>query len=1323
MMKNIISSRGPKKLFRSLLSGLFFFIQMHCSGVLWAHTDPITSHTQQDRILHFIANQNQWDAHVRYKAPLPGGALFLTGSGFTYNFYQAADLERIHNLKQARNAADPYEEPVRGHAYKVNFVGADTQSLIVPHGLEPFYHNYFLGNDPARWAGHVPLFKGVSYQQLYPGISLDVYSKGQSIKYDFNLAAGADYRQIVLQFEGVQPQLLPNGNLQIRTSVNELEEAAPYAYQVIAGKETQVPCRYLLDTEHQLLRFTFPKGYNNTYPLVIDPILVFGSYSGGAGVSFGFSATYDALGNLYAGAECFEVGWPTTTGAYQLKYKSGVDIGINKYNARGTALHYATYYGGASIDLPNNMIVNEQQELVICGATASRNLPVTPGCFAATNSNGYDLYVAHFNAQGSELIGATYIGGSDSDGVNTVALSPNYGDANRGEVFVDSAGYIYVAASTLSQNFPVTAGAYQTQSGGKQDGVFFKLNADCSQLLYSTYLGGAGHDACFSMVPDRKGNFVLVGGTQSANFPTTPGVLHAGLQGGTDGFITILNVKTGLIASTFLGTDQYDHAFKVQADASGRVYVLGQTDGNYPITNGVYHFKDGDIFIDEINPDLRSSLRSTRLGNRQDRQGLTGRFVPTAFMNDQCGKTYLCGYYVNHNLPVTSGALSDSTDLSSQVWLGVLEKDFDSLYFATYIPGANHVDGGTSRFDPRGIVYHSVCTRDLNFPTTANAFSPQKASNLNAYDCASFKFNFETMGVWAKFELDAQSVDSGCVPLTVGFHNTSADALTYYWDFGDGSPQSSLPDPKHTFTKPGVYKVQLFAFNPETCITQDTFEMKIRVFGADTPILRLEDTVVCHGQAVVLKVEVLNPGPGTTYAWEPPAAVIADGDKQSVKVNTAISKDFKVTVTHKDGACFSSSTAQAHIEVFDPLAFKILTPDTTICAGQSLLLQAAGDTSFQYQWTPQQDIADPFKPSTQATPGSTRTYRLTVTNGICVPEQMSVRVQVEPVPQVNVGADTVLCSYDTLQLFAAVQPASFSPYTYQWTPPDHLDSRASAHPVFKGGKSSNLVVTVRTPAGCSGRDTIQLTVYPGDFLEVTPGDTGYCQPGGIQLNAAGAMAYHWTPAYGLDNPTIGQPYAAPATPTLYTVTGKSNYGCIDSAQMFVDVYPNAVIRMPDTVFLWPGEQYVMIPESNAHYFSWFPPSGLSADHIANPIAAPEVRTRYFLTAITEQGCSVQDSIDVWVYEETVLDMPNAFHPGSGPNGILKLNKRGIAQLNYFRIYNRWGQVVYESKDIDQGWDGSYHEQVQPLGVYLYDIEVVTYKGKVWRKQGDVTLLR
>ncbi len=1017
------------------------------------------AHTPTGSTIDFIENRRQFPDQVLYKAFVPGGALFLTGKGFTYTYYNPADLERIHDKRH--EGGDISQEPVHCHAYEVRFLGADEAALSQPEIKKSYHHNYFLGNDASRWAGDVALYGKVTRKQVYKGIDAVVYSKGGAVKYDFMVAAGADASAIRLQFDGVTPRLQKNGSLLLQTSVNTVTEQAPYAYQVIGGREVKVPCRYKVNSG-SVVSFDLPSGYNKRYPLVIDPVLVFSTFSGSTAMTYGFSATYDTLGNLYAGGECFDIGWPVTTGAYLATYGGGVDAGINKYSSNGSTLLYSTYYGGNGQDLPTNMIVNRQGELVLCGSTSSSNLPVPTGCYDNTyNGGSADIFVARFNATGSTLLAATYIGGSGTEGQNTGSLSPNYGDASRGEVLTDSTGNIYIALSSASANFPVTASAYQGTIGGAQDGVICKFNAGLSSLLYSTFLGGSSDDACFSIVLNSAGEVVVCGGTLSSNFPTTSGSLHPTFQGGTtDGFVSILNLSSGLVHSSFLGTNLYDHAFKVQIDPANDIYVCGQTAGNYPVSSGVYAITGGDIFIDKLAPDLGSSLLSTRLGNTSGT-----RFVPTAFLHDNCGNTYLCGFRAGNALPVTANAFQSLP--VNGFWLGALSPGFTSLLYGTYIgTNGDHVDGGSSRFDPKGIIYHSVCTNSFSFPTTTGSWAPVKLNNT--YDIASFKFNTDVSAIDAAFDLANNASDTGCAPYTLQFENLSTGSSSYLWDFGDGTAGSTLVEPTHTF-EAGAHLVKLVAYAPLGCALSDTAQMLIYVKPGNKPRLDLKDTFICVADPLQLTAQVSNVSTAMGFHWEPVSAILSNPNMASVSVNPAASNVFTVYISNAaTGECVDTAMGTVHIRVHDNTGMYALPTDTTICPGDTVLMRAYG--GWRYTWSPAITIGDIHNAFTLAWPTVDRQYKVLIEGDSGCQIERAVNIKLVPPMQLDAGLDQDIKYGESTTIQAS------SNYPVSWTPASEVHPANGINPVVSPAHTTTYYITATTPEGCILSDSVTIHV-------------------------------------------------------------------------------------------------------------------------------------------------------------------------------------------------------------------------------------------------------
>ena len=326
------------------------------------------------------------------------------------------------------------------------------------------------------------------------------------MKYDFIVHAGGNVNDIKISYEGTDEMNVSNSCVHIKTSVGEIIEAPPFSYQKTDWNIAQVKCKYELN--NNLLKFKLIENYNSSKDLIIDPTLVFSTYTGSTADNFGYTATYDDAGNLYMGGYVntvqFGGAYPTTAGAFQIAFGGGTstsgiqfpcDMGITKFNATGTALIYSTYLGGNDNETPHSLFVNTNNQLCVYGRTYSPNFPVTAGAYDPTYNGDADMSVTVFNLNGTALIGSTYIGGTGMDGVNYDPteyllgnLKFNYGDDARGEIICDLANNIYVGSCTYSSNFPVTPGAFQTAYGGMQDGCVFKLNANRYKLYANNSL-------------------------------------------------------------------------------------------------------------------------------------------------------------------------------------------------------------------------------------------------------------------------------------------------------------------------------------------------------------------------------------------------------------------------------------------------------------------------------------------------------------------------------------------------------------------------------------------------------------------------------------------------------------------------------------------------------------------------------------------------------------------------------------------------------------------------------------------------------------------
>ncbi len=496
----------------------------------------------------------------------------------------------------------------------------------------------------------------------------------------------------------------------------------------------------------------------------------------------------------------------------------------------------------------------------------------------------------------------------------------------------------------------------------------------------------------------------------------------------------------------------------------------------------------------------------------------------------------------------------------------------------------------------------------------------------------------------------------------------------------------------------------------------------VTVFVLPTPTFDLgPDITTCIGSSVQLNANLV-PDSGYTYSysWNPPTFLNAANIPNPISSPTQDINYF-LTIT-PIGAVSCPATDTISITVLQ--GFTVFNHDTAICDGSSVQINAFGPTQYSYAWSPTIGVSNPSIIDPLITPDTSRLYKITASFPGCADTTQQIFIDVQPNPMVFAGTDGLLCYGDTVNLFAQVTPAAYPSYSYTWTPSGGLDNPNVQNPNFTGLINTTLTVTVKTPAGCSGTDNIFFEVIAPDIVQVSSPDTMLCPRDTAQLNVTGtAVSVMWTPNLFIDNPDTINAIVYPPVTTLYTVIGTDINNCKDTASIEVIVHPDAVVSLPDSATIYPGQTYQMNPSGNGLYFTWFPPTGLSNTAISNPIAEPTVDTRYHVLAATEYGCIATDSIDIYVSYETPINIANAFSPGSQPNPEIKVQYIGNATLKSFIIYNRWGAKVFETSDISKGWDGRFNGEPQPMGVYIYTVEAVSSTGRPFVKQGNITLIR
>lgn len=894
----------------------------------------IPGYAQNYDNIEFVENKGQWDQQVRFKGDVSAGSFFIRKTGFTVLQHNRADLSRIFTSLHQPVPTDAAQRNegllLRSHSYNVDFIGASSNIEILPDKPITTYNNYFIGNDPAKWASNCRVYQGITLKNVYPNVDVRYYTDNGSLKYDIIARPGADISKIALKYEGVDSLKVRNKELVIGTSIGDLNESLPYSYQTAAKGREEVSSKYEL--KNNVVRFKI-RDYDPNTTLIIDPSLIFCSFSGSRVDNWGFTATYGPDGSMYGAGIVFGSGFPVSPGAFQTVFAGGgdhgVDIGIIKLTPNGSNRVYATYLGGSGNEQPHSLIVNGRGELIVAGRSSSGNFPTAGPIGNTYSGSANDIIITKLNASGNALIGSVKIGGGADDGVNissnrngSNSLSQNYGDDGRSEVQLDGAGNIYLSSCTQSNDFP-TLNAFQTTSkGGRnfQDGVVLKFTPDLTSLLFSTYLGGNGNDAAYVIDLAPNGNIYVAGGTESTDFPGVPasGVISTSNSGVIDGFVTLLNNNGGLIKSTYVGTNGIDQVYGIKFDNKGFPYIMGQTTGSWPVINAPYSNALAKQFIAKLQPDLSAYVYSTIFGSASSVPNIS----PVAFLVDRCENVYVSGWGgksvftsnflaggTDNNMPITPDAIKSTTD-GKDFYFFVLEKDAAGVLFGSFYGednggapgsgGTDHVDGGTSRFDKNGVIYQAICAncKEFNpvssYPTTPGAWAttnPSTGCNL-----AMLKIAFNLSGVRAGIESIINGVardSSGCVPLTVDFADTIAIAKSYEWHFGDGSPvvTTTVPNTTHTFANVGDYLVMLVAIDPATCNISDTSYVNIRVGNVRADlnfnIVKLNPCDSFRYQFDNLSVAPLLPFTAQSFVWD-----FGDGSSQVVAGTNSVTHQY-----------------------------------------------------------------------------------------------------------------------------------------------------------------------------------------------------------------------------------------------------------------------------------------------------------------------------------------------------------------------------------------------------------------------------------------------
>lgn len=1197
---------------------------------------------------YFIKNNGQFPDKVLYQARLNYGAFFIEKDRLTCVVLNPDQVDNVmghnsnHDHQHKKRGFSENPSLINGQAFSIIFQGGNP--IINHKGQNPlsFKVNSFLGNDQSKWAKNLTPFQEVYIKEIYPNTDLKIYFKENSIKYDFILSQNANPDHIQLKYIGLENIKYSKNKLSLVTQVGNILDEAPYSYK------SSNPAKKINTSFKKLNHNTFGLVVDIdeiTEQIIIDPQLNFATFTGATVDNWGYTATFNENGYAFAGGITFGIGYPTNFGAFQSVYGGGsIDMSITKFSPDGKSIAYSTYLGGMGIEAPHSMVVNSKDQLVIYGVTSSSDFPTNGydntfngGSYVLASNvlefnNGTDIVVTVLSKNGDNLEGSTYYGGTKNDGLNDVSESSglfhNYGDVYRGEVIVDQSDNIIISSVTTSSDLATTGGFQTTFGGGTQDGCVAKFSPNASSLLWGSYFGGSGDDACYAAKQNSFGDIYITGGTTSSNLPVSVTANKKNYSGLIDGYLAQINsTGTTLKNCTYIGTSDYDQSYFVEVDYEDKVYCFGQSAGTMPTTTNVFSVPNSGQFLQKYDANLSTIEAATVLGSGTN----SSNIVPGAFMVSNCKEVYLSGWggLVNYNvggdtkgLPITSDAIQKTTD-GSDFYLALLGPDFSSLKYGTYLGGATlqeHVDGGTSRFDRDGTVYQSVCAGcggSSAFPVTPSAYS--ETNNSVNCNLALIKMDISKLTANIKFTKDS----THCLSKPVNFNNQSTGGTTYKWLYPDGSVSENY-DGEYFFTDTGKYIVSLIAIDSTQCPYSDTADIEVTIVGV--PEISIEmDTFVCINNSMFL--ETIGGPTDTNYTWWTTDSVLPFNEKD-ISITPTTTTEYNVEYTNKCG----SSLSKVEIPVYIPPVSNYLKD--TIC----------GEKTIAYSFPHFDDYATTSLSSTSFQLKDDSIYFDAILN------------------QINIFETQGFCG--------------------------------------------------------NARDTFDINV-----IKITPKawpDTLICPGQRVQLHAEGGDTYNWLSSYFINDSTLQHPIVTPQETHDYIVkVGKAHCFAVDTATVLVHPKPYQPTNPEYTIDY--GES-VLLDLNHDYSYSWSPGTYLSCKNCPTTTSKPEEDILYYFSYQNDKSCKLTDSIKINV--NFPLYIPNTFTPNKDNKNDVFYAHSYLLKNFKMDIFDRWGNHIFHSEDINHGWDGSFKGNQQQEDVYVWKIEYIKiHSNKIIKEIGHVNLIR
>lgn len=978
--------------------------------------------------------------------------------------------------------------------------------------------------------------------------------------------------------------------------------------------------------------------------------------------------------------------WQTNVPAYEVlnmgEIWEGVALKLNAHSNNVEKLFYVTPNAAPSsiqieVDGAEQLQLSQNGELIVI-------TPVGPLRYSAPvayqwihgekqlvkvayqikGKNSYSFTVADYDLNYELIIDPLLASTFIGDGGN------DWGNA----LAVDESGNVFVTGYTWSDNFPTTAGSYSEPFNGVKDAYVSKFSNDLSTLLVSTFIGGSSWENGLAITVESTGEVIVSGATGSANFPIAGAAYDNTYNGGSnDVFVCKFdNDLSTIIASTFIGGGDDDYGYDLTLDQAGNVFVTGRTEStDYPSTGGFDATFNGgfeDVFVTKLNNGLSALLASTYIGGSTDEGA-------DAIVTDDAGNVFISGFTYSDDFP-TAGMAYDSThNGSGDIFVAKFNNNLSVLSAATFIGGTNFEESHAIALDSSQNVFIAGYTGSAEYPSTPGVYD--EAFNGN-HDAIITKLNNELSEILASTFIGGAN-DDDCYGLVIeGAENVFIAGISFSTDY---PMTGNAFDDTHNGERDIFFSRLSFDLSE---LLESTY------LGGNDNDWALDLTIDNAGSVFI---------GGGTYSGDFPIQGSPYDDSYNEREDAILAKIVGCGVN----------------DFCDPST-----------AFGSVLLNVEQDTAFTQGCSATASPGPMGEGSCFDFPAATVWYRFSSeTDMDCI----KISIDSDELPQPQMAIFEGDCPEDSASL------------------PFACDIGAGGELAIHMGVEDKVTyyIAVSDATGAEGYFDLYIENSPADALslDVMANDLQCFESndGIIDLavnNGTGVITYDWN-TDTLDG-TVTTNTLAIGT-YMVTVTDENN--CVDQTDTIVITQPDQIfveveLDAQDNVVLYGDTMTAFaipsIDEEAVASITWFPTYALvenGTNGLLEQAMSPLSNGELMVIMEDTSGCIAVDSTIMIVSTQFPFYIPNIFNPESRDiqNAIFRpFGTNKIQNVNFMRIFNRWGMLVYERRDFpiydeSAGWDGSFEGNRLDPGVYLYSLEMTFINGSVKQYSGDVTLVR